>query len=461
MSESRHFSYDDLMIESGRTFVKAVVNAEHWNQPWTNKLPDGPARNPTTGTVYSGLNAIRLSAVAAEFGDERFLTRAQIAKAGLSLDRDARPVQAFRPIFAEIEKLDKDGNPILDKDGNPETEKKLRGFSTMNLYNAQQVKELKGEKPEQLPLSKDFEDHMREIRHALNDMGVELVHGGNRAYYMPTENTIRMPGREQFSNDNSYLRTLLHEMAHATGHPNALNRPTGSLAATGSPEKYAALYAREEVVAETAAALVAQRMGIGRTPVENHQAYLSAWLAKMDKHIDHLPTPERIQKKDREDRLAWHAGKALADAHKASQHLLERMPELQKTLKAAIDVEKEQFLEAIAQVERPAHEQTALDMAKEAGLKYPNYVEPGDKNVGRIIGVNENMVVQLVGAGNVTAHDVSELGADPAEIIGKRVEIEYENGKPKSVQPAQRQQRMQDRDRRHERDLTRDRGLDR
>ena len=55
-----------------------------------------------------------------------------------------------------------------------------------------------------------------------------------RAYYSPDEDTIHIPSAEQFKNSLSYNTTCFHELAHATGAAQRLNRnirnPFGSAA---------------------------------------------------------------------------------------------------------------------------------------------------------------------------------------------------------------------------------------
>ena len=60
---------------------------------------------------------------------------------------------------------------------------------------------------------------------------------------------------------------MLHELAHASGHPDRLNRPRGE---RGSPA-----YAREELVAELAAAFLCAEFGLRECA--HHAAYLGFW----------------------------------------------------------------------------------------------------------------------------------------------------------------------------------------
>src|ERR1017187_164442 len=58
--------------------------------------------------------------------------------------------------------------------------------------------------------------------------GVTLSHGGNRAFYRPSTDTIVMPPFETFRDAETYYSTVAHETCHATSHPSRLARDFGS-----------------------------------------------------------------------------------------------------------------------------------------------------------------------------------------------------------------------------------------
>ena len=57
--------------------------------------------------------------------------------------------------------------------------------------------------------------------------GPRILHGMARASYAVKEDEIQMPSRDSFDSPAEYYGTLFHEMAHATGAPNRLNRAFG------------------------------------------------------------------------------------------------------------------------------------------------------------------------------------------------------------------------------------------
>ena len=74
-----------------------------------------------------------------------------------------------------------------------------------------------------------------------------------------------------------------HEMTHSTGAENQLGRlkPTSF----GSKE-----YAREELVAELSAALVAQRYGMTKNLKEDSASYLKSWLSSLKESPEFIKT---------------------------------------------------------------------------------------------------------------------------------------------------------------------------
>ena len=121
----------------------------------------------------------------------------------------------------------------------------------------------------------------------------------NRAYYSPTLDTVVMPERRQFESPGAYRSTLLHEIAHATGHPKRLGRELGG--GFGSEG-----YAREELVAELSSAFLSAATGIQRVD-DSHAQYIGSWL-------------KALHGKDGKDELYA----AARDANKATDYVLAR-----------------------------------------------------------------------------------------------------------------------------------------
>jgi len=99
--------------------------------------------------------------------------------------------------------------------------------------------------------------------------------GGSRAYYSPLNDSIHMPKQNHFVGSEEYYSTLIHEIAHSTGHRSRLNRETlVKNVAFGSD-----VYSKEELVAELSASFVLGVTGIATKETEtNSAAYLQSWI---------------------------------------------------------------------------------------------------------------------------------------------------------------------------------------
>lgn len=111
-----------------------------------------------------------------------------------------------------------------------------------------------------------------------------------------------MPPRGRFSDQYDWYATVLHELVHASGAPQRLNRTVG---AYGSSE-----YAFEELVADLGAAFLCARFGIEGNHT-THESYIASWLELLNR--DELAVI-------RAARLAEEAVTYLLDRYGATEH---------------------------------------------------------------------------------------------------------------------------------------------
>lgn len=90
-------------------------------------------------------------------------------------------------------------------------------------------------------------------------------------HYTPKNDQISMPERDVFLDSCSYYRTLLHELAHWTGHISRCNR------FLHDPPMCYEDRAREELYAEIASMLLGMEFGIGHD-LDNHAEYVRSWV---------------------------------------------------------------------------------------------------------------------------------------------------------------------------------------
>jgi antirestriction protein ArdC len=102
--------------------------------------------------------------------------------------------------------------------------------------------------------------------------GVEIRHGGIRAYYAEGPDYVQMPPFETFRDAESYAATLAHELTHSTKHSKRLARDLGRVRHGDKG------YAREELVAELGAAFLCADLGLTPEVREDHAAYIATWI---------------------------------------------------------------------------------------------------------------------------------------------------------------------------------------
>ena len=110
--------------------------------------------------------------------------------------------------------------------------------------------------------------------------GATIHHGGTRAFYRPSTDSIQLPPREAFivtatsTPSESFYSTLCHELTHWTSAESRCNRQLGKRFGDQA-------YAMEELVAELGAAFLCADLGITSDPRPDHAQYLDHWLTVM------------------------------------------------------------------------------------------------------------------------------------------------------------------------------------
>ena len=99
----------------------------------------------------------------------------------------------------------------------------------------------------------------------------------DQAAYSPLRDIVKMPPQKTFSSDESYLRTLLHEMTHSTSVVFGRDLHSGFFSES---------YAFEELIAELGSVFASSDLGLGCADVDsrhyqNHVAYLQSWVSAL------------------------------------------------------------------------------------------------------------------------------------------------------------------------------------
>ena len=266
-----------------------------WRRPWDPDKAVGPSmpRNAVTGARYRGINTLVLGMSKFTFGsgDPRWATYKQAAERGWQVRKGERGTTAY--FFKRLElRDDKAGG------GGDDATKRIPLLRAFTLFNASQIDGVSTYEPPTLAEAPWRAPEA--VQTIVKNSGVPIRTGGDRAFYSPVTDHIQMPPRHAFESADGWSSTIVHELAHATGAPQRLNRDLQTR--FGSH-----VYAREEARAEISQAMVCSELGL-HCDFDNTAAYLESWLLAL--------------KSDRKEIF-----RAAADAQRIADYLLAFHPD--------------------------------------------------------------------------------------------------------------------------------------
>jgi antirestriction protein ArdC len=258
----------DLYQEVTNTIIKALENgAAPWVCPWKKAKTSGIIPTRSNGQPYQGVNVVLLWAAQQERGysSNQWFTLKQASALGARVRKGETASHVVFTDAIQTIKQDKSGN---------DTDVSIPFLKRYCVFNAQQI--------DGLPVNEDqaaqealSQTQQTQRIDALDTFfassGALVRHGGNRAFYAPSLDSIAMPDFHQFPVAEHYYGTLAHELTHWTGHETRCNREF-------SKRFGDAQYAAEELVAEIGAAFLCAGLGIEPKTMDNHVNYLAHWL---------------------------------------------------------------------------------------------------------------------------------------------------------------------------------------
>jgi antirestriction protein ArdC len=258
-----------------------------WQKPWQPGAASlGMPINPTTSKTYRGGNALHLMATGLRKGyaDPRWMTYRQASERGWQVRQGEKGTQIeFWEVKSSADRTrphrsaDRDEGRTSAEDGTDRDKTRLV-HRVYTVFNAKQMDGIPAYAPKQ---HTPFEA-IQAGEQILQSSGAQVVHDqADRAFYNRAQDRIHLPPKEAFKDAASYYGTALHELAHFSGHPSRLNRPT----LTESYRFGDVNYAKEELRAELASVFMAAERGIPHNP-EQHAAYVGSWVQALqqDKH---------------------------------------------------------------------------------------------------------------------------------------------------------------------------------
>ncbi len=278
----------DFRQEVTNSIIRMLENGvAPWQQPWHPGAASlGMPMNPTTAKGYRGGNALHLMATGLQrgYGDPRWMTYKQASERGWQVRKGEKGTQIE---FWEVKpgsdrtrphRPDDRGEGRTSNGDGTDRDKTRLIHRVYTVFNAQQMDGIPAYAPRQ---HSPFEA-VQAGEQILENSGAQVIHDqADRAFYHRVQDRIHLPPKEAFRSAAGYYGTALHELAHWSGHPSRLNRPT----LTESYRFGDTNYAREELRAELASVFLAAERGIPHDP-EQHAAYVETWIQALqqDKH---------------------------------------------------------------------------------------------------------------------------------------------------------------------------------
>ena len=238
-----------------------------WVKPWKSasglsllSLP----QNALTRRSYSGINILLLWSALGEkgFASNYWVTFKQCIAMGGSVSKGEHGTHVY---FADkfVPSMEK---ARAEQEGDEAAS--IAFLKRYVVFNADQCEGL----PKGLitsPAIKPERELISEAEALIAATGADFRIGGDQAFYVPSEDFIRIPHQTSYTDQINYYRTAFHEVGHWTGHKSRLDRSLTTKFGTAD-------YAREELVAELATAFVCASLGI--IPTVRHADYIGNWL---------------------------------------------------------------------------------------------------------------------------------------------------------------------------------------
>lgn len=181
-------------------------------------------------------------------------------------------VDLFRPATAP--KKDADGKVVLGADGKPQ--KVFIGrFNTYQVFN---VAELQTDNYKLRPMPEPLTDaeFSAKAQSIVDRVKVRIEVAPEceiRPHYEPSTDTVRVHTKDYFKSERLYYFCMFHEIVHATGSPERLNRAKDN-------------YAQEELIAHFGALILSLQCGLKTDDPEVREFFTSYLAGYAEKKVD-------------------------------------------------------------------------------------------------------------------------------------------------------------------------------
>ncbi len=227
-------------------------NLPSWVKDWSGEA--GSDCNVITKKPYNGINTIILGM--SGFQSPFWGTYKQWLSLGAQVTKGSKGTHII--YYSPVER----GSKVTEAGEVKEYSYILKSYT---VFNAEQVT---GWEAPATPAPKPFNNIFAAEVLAVKS-GAVIKHEDDNAYYSPSQDFIAMPHKTQFKSEAGYYATLMHELAHWSGHESRLSRDLSGRFGNEA-------YAMEELIAELSAAFLCAKLGIAGEL--RHSSYIASWL---------------------------------------------------------------------------------------------------------------------------------------------------------------------------------------
>jgi antirestriction protein ArdC len=213
--------------------------------------------NALTGKHYRGVNVISLWAQSHSKGyqDAKWATYQQWSQLGMQVASGEKA--SVGVVWKQMDRTENDDDPNT----------RFSFARAFSLFNACQIE---GYVPPEWPRVAP-KPRIEEAEEFFSRLSADIRHGGNKAFYRPSQDYIQMPDFDAFHSPESYYAVLAHETTHWTAHKSRLER---DLSGRFGSESYAA----EELIAELGSAFICADLNLPASLRDDHAGYIENWL---------------------------------------------------------------------------------------------------------------------------------------------------------------------------------------